>query len=223
MRLGGGAAAVGFEGKGGRLAARGPDPNQLGDLEKRIPELSEGVTRFAIDGVDRTVFVLPIAAAGPEGRLVVLAGPFTPSFGGDELSRVQQFMSAVATAVDRARLLERLKETNAELLDANRHKTVFLASMSHELRTPLNAILGFSELLIDSTDGHFPDETRKRFLEQIHSSGKHLLGLINYIPDLSKVEAGQMVLRLQMVSVADIVGPVASTVEPLATQKQIHL
>jgi CheY-like chemotaxis protein len=132
-------------------------------------------------------------------------------------------MTAVATAVDRARLLERLKQANADLLDANRHKTVFLANMSHELRTPLNAILGFSELLIDSTDGHFPDETRKRFLEQIHSSGKHLLGLINDILDLSKIEAGQMELRLQMVSVADVVGQVASTVEPLAKEKQIHL
>jgi signal transduction histidine kinase/DNA-binding response OmpR family regulator len=223
MRLVGGAAAVAFDGGGGRWVSRGLDPNQLSDLEKRLPELSEGVTRFAIDGVDRTLFVLPIAAAGPEGHLVVLAGPFTPSFGGDELSRVQQFMTAVATAVDRARLLDRLKETNAELLDANRHKTVFLANMSHELRTPLNAILGFSELLIDSTDGHFPDETRKRFLEQIHSSGKHLLGLINDILDLSKIEAGQMELRLQMVSVADVVAQVASAVEPLATEKQIHL
>ena len=223
MRLVGGAAAVVFDGGGGREASRGLDPNQLSDLEKRLPELSEGVTRFAIGGVDRTLFVLPIAAAGPEGHLVVLAGPFTPSFGGDELSRVQQFMTAVATAVDRARLLERLKVANAELLDANRHKTVFLANMSHELRTPLNAILGFSELLIDFPDGHFPDETRKRFLEQIHSSGKHLLGLINDILDLSKIEAGQMELRLQMVSVADVVGQVASTVEPLARQKQIHL
>jgi len=223
MRLVGGAAAVVFDGKGERLAARGLDPKQLSDLEQRVPELSEGVSRFAIDGIIRTMFVLPISAAGPEGRLVVLAGPFTPSFGGDELSRVQQFMTAVATAVDRARLLERLKGANAELLDANRHKTLFLANMSHELRTPLNAILGFSELLIDATNGQFPDETRKRFLEQIHSSGKHLLGLINDILDLSKIEAGQMELRLQMVSVAAVVAEVASGVEPLAAQKQIHL
>jgi signal transduction histidine kinase/DNA-binding response OmpR family regulator len=223
MRLVGGAAAVAFDGKGERLAARGLDPKQLSDLEQHVPELSDGVSRFAIDGVVRTMFVLPIAVAGPEGHLVVLAGPFTPSFGGDELSRVQQFMTAVATAVDRARLLESLKSANADLLDANRHKTLFLANMSHELRTPLNAILGFSELLIDATNGQFPDETRKRFLEQIHSSGKHLLGLINDILDLSKIEAGQMELRLQMVSVASVVGEVASTVDPLAAQKQIHL
>jgi signal transduction histidine kinase/CheY-like chemotaxis protein len=223
MRLVGGAAAVAFDGNGQRLAARGLDAKQLSELEQRVPELSDGVSRFAIDGVVRTIFVLPIAAAGPEGHLVVLAGPFTPSFGGDELSRVQQFMTAVATAVDRARLLEQLKGANAELLDANRHKTLFLANMSHELRTPLNAILGFSELLIDATNDQFPIETRKRFLEQIHSSGKHLLGLINDILDLSKIEAGQMELRLQMVSVAGAVAEVAATVEPLAAQKQIHL
>ena len=222
MRLVGGEAAVVFDGRGGPLASRGLAPDQLIDLELHLPQLREGVSRLAIRGVDRTLFVLPIAGGG-EGRLVVLAGPFTPSFGDDELSRVQQFITAVAAAADRGRLLERLKEANAQLLDANHHKTVFLANMSHELRTPLNAILGFSELLIDATNGQYPAATRKRFLEQIHSSGKHLLGLINDILDLSKIEAGQMELRLETVSVAGIVAQVASTLEPLAAKSQIHL
>src|SRR5437879_7386445 len=65
-----------------------------------------------------------------------------------------------------------LEDSNRKLLESNLHKSVFLASMSHELRTPLNAILGFSELLIDAGNGQFPPATRKRFLEQIHSSGK---------------------------------------------------
>jgi PAS domain S-box-containing protein len=124
---------------------------------------------------------------------------------------------------DETRLNQELVTANGDLLDANRHKTTFLANMSHELRTPLNAILGFSELLIDVTGDRFPTATRTRFLEQIHSSGKHLLALINDILDLSKVEAGQMELRLQMVSVAGIVSQVCSTVEPLATQKQINM
>ena len=223
MRLVGGAAAVAFDGAGQRFASRGLNSGQLSDLEQHVAKLSDGLSRFAIDGVDQTLFMLPIAAAGPIGSVVVIAGPFTPNFEGDGLSRVQQFMTAVAAALDRARLLEELKEANAELQNANQHKTVFLANMSHELRTPLNAILGFSELLIDSANGQFPDATRKRFLEQIHSSGKHLLGLINDILDLSKIEAGQMELRPQKVSVADVVGQVASTVEPLLAQKQIHL
>jgi len=121
----------------------------------------------------------------------------------------------------RARTVE-LEASNRELKAANGQKTTFLANMSHELRTPLNAILGFSELLIDSSR-QFPGATRLRFLEQIHSSGKHLLGLINDILDLSKIEAGQMELRLQKVSVDGVVAQVASTIEPLAAQKQIHI
>ena len=116
-----------------------------------------------------------------------------------------------------------LEASNRELKAANRHKTTFLANMSHELRTPLNAILGFSELLIDAPDGRFPIATRQRFLGQIHSSGKHLLGLINDILDLSKIEAGQMELRLQTVSVADVVAQVVSIVEPLASERRIHI
>ena len=223
MRLVGGAAAVAFDGSGRHLASRALSPVHLSDLTRSLPKLNEGVSRFAVGGVEQTLLVLPIAGLGPDGHLVVLAGPFTPTFGGDELSRVQQFMAAVAAAADRGRLLERLKLANTELLDANHHKTVFLANMSHELRTPLNAILGFSELLIDSADGQYPAATRKRFLEQIHSSGKHLLGLINDILDLSKIEAGQMDLRLEMVSVLDLVGQVVSTLEPLAVKSQIHL
>ena len=124
---------------------------------------------------------------------------------------------------DEIRLNQELTAANAELLDASRHKTEFLASMSHELRTSLNSILGFSELLIDSPVDQFPVETRTRFLEQIHSSGRHLLGIINDILDLSKVEAGQMELRLTMVSVDEIVSQVADIVEPLAARKTIHI
>jgi PAS domain S-box-containing protein len=124
---------------------------------------------------------------------------------------------------DETRINRELLKANSDLLDANRHKTTFLANMSHELRTPLNAILGFSELLIDVTGDRYPTATRMRFLEQIHSSGKHLLALINDILDLSKVEAGQMELRLQMVSIAGIISQVCSTVEPLSSQKHIQI
>jgi len=95
--------------------------------------------------------------------------------------------------------------------------------MSHELRTPLNAIIGFSELLLEPGNGHFDPLTQHRFVNQIHVSGKHLLGLINDILDLSKVEAGQMELRLQTVAVEQVVGQVLSTIEPLAGQKRITI
>jgi signal transduction histidine kinase/DNA-binding response OmpR family regulator len=223
MRLVGGGAAAAFDAQGVPIASRGIDPMALREIKDGLPHLSEGVSRTSIAGIDRTILSLPLASLGEPGRLVVVSGPFTPGFGTDELSRVQQFMSAVVASLDRARLLERIRQANVKLGEANRHKSVFLASMSHELRTPLNAILGFSELLIDAGNGQFPPATRKRFLEQIHSSGKHLLGLINDILDLSKIEAGQMELRLQTVMLSEIVTQVVSTVEPLAAQKRIEL
>jgi len=223
MRLVGGAAAAQLDTAGTLRSSRGFVPDQLNDLKEGIGQLSEGVGRLNIGGSDRSVLMLPIKGLSGAGALVVVSGPFTPAFGSDEMRRVQQFMSAFATALDRRHLIVRLEESNAQLQAANRHKSVFLASMSHELRTPLNAILGFSELLIDANNGQFTPATRKRFLEQIHSSGKHLLGLINDILDLSKIEAGQMELRLQTVSVEEIVNQVSATVEPLAAQKKIQV
>ncbi len=120
-------------------------------------------------------------------------------------------------------LVDRLESANERLQEADKAKSVFLANMSHELRTPLNAILGFSELLMDDGAGRFTEASRKRFLEQIHSSGKHLLGLINDILDLSKVEAGQMDLRLEPVTIDDAVEEVLRTIEPLAAARGIKL
>jgi signal transduction histidine kinase/CheY-like chemotaxis protein len=223
MRLVGGAAAAAFDGDGAVRVSRGLVADQLAELKPLVPTLHSGVSRVTLGGSETTVITLPIAGLADSGTLVVLAGPFTPGFGADEMSRVQQFMSAFVTALDRLHLIVQLKESNARLQEANRHKSVFLASMSHELRTPLNAILGFSELLIDAGDGQYAAATRKRFLEQIHSSGKHLLGLINDILDLSKIEAGQMELRLQSIGVAELVRQTLSTIEPLAAQKQIQI
>jgi len=114
-------------------------------------------------------------------------------------------------------------EAQEDATRANQAKSRFLASMSHELRTPLNSILGFSELLSDDTADRFDEPTRRRFLHQIHSSGEHLLQLINDILDLSKVEAGQMDLHLGPVEVGNVIEDVRTTVEPLARSKSIAL
>ena len=223
MRLAGGASAVAVEDDDAVLAARGLNNEQVIQVQQAIEPLPQGVHRVELDGADTSLLLLQVGGTKDAGRLAVLAGPFTPGFGSDEISRVQQFMTAVAAALDRARLLDSLKEANAQLQEANKHKSVFLASMSHELRTPLNAILGFSELLIDAPDGQNKKETQLRFLQQIHTSGQHLLGLINDILDLSKIEAGQMELRLQQVAVAEVTEQVRNIAEPLVAQKQIRL
>jgi signal transduction histidine kinase/CheY-like chemotaxis protein len=120
---------------------------------------------------------------------------------------------------ERSRELQKL---NQELMAANKTKSIFLANMSHELRTPLNAIIGFSELLLDDPE-RFKEAVRKGFLEQIHTGGRQLLALINEILDLSKVEAGQMDLRLRNVDVASIVGEVVGIIAPLAGKKEIKV
>jgi signal transduction histidine kinase/CheY-like chemotaxis protein len=222
MRLVGGEAAATFDAQGKPIAVRGLDPDEVALLGEQ-PATQPDASRITIRGSRRTVLVLNVAGANQGVRLVVVGGPFSPGFGPEEISRVQQFMAAAAAALDRARLLDELREANARLREANAHKSVFLASMSHELRTPLNAVLGFSELLLDAPERNFSAATQHRFLEQIHSSGKHLLGLINDILDLAKVEAGHMELRLQPVSVPGVFDQVMSIVEPLAGQKNIRV
>jgi two-component system, sensor histidine kinase and response regulator len=123
----------------------------------------------------------------------------------------------------RARNLLSARHLHVELARAYRHKSDFLASMSHELRTPLSAIIGFSELLLTDTAGRFDEPTRRRFLAQINSGGQDMLGLINDVLDLSKVEAGLIVLQIEEVEIAEVVSSVLSTMEPLATEKGIQL
>src|SRR5207244_3926373 len=100
------------------------------------------------------------------------------------------------------------------------HKSQFLANMSHELRTPLNAILGYTELILDSIYGE-PSEKMRAVLERLQANGRHLLGLINDVLDLSKIEAGQLTLSLDDYSLGDVVHGVVSGIEPLAAEKQL--
>jgi signal transduction histidine kinase/CheY-like chemotaxis protein len=222
-RITGAGAAASFDSHGDVRASLGLEAGALADLREHVLQLSEGADHYELDGHGTSLATVPIVSPDGTGRLVLVSGPFSPGFGSDELSRVKQFMTAVTAGSDRKRLIEELKEANVMLKEASEHKSVFLANMSHELRTPLNAIIGFSELLLDAKESQFDAATQKRFLGQVHHSGKHLLGLINDILDLSKVEAGQMELRLQLVPVEPVVAQVVSIVEPLAGQKKIKI
>ena len=123
-------------------------------------------------------------------------------------------------------ILEDLEEAKQEAVEATKAKSTFLANMSHELRTPMNAILGYSEMLMEDAE----DQGQEDFipdLQKIHTAGKHLLGLINEILDLSKIEAGKMDLYLESFDVAGMINDVASTLKPLvdknANTLQVHL
>ena len=105
-----------------------------------------------------------------------------------------------------------------QLAAASRHKSQFLANMSHELRTPLNAILGYTELTLDSIYGEVTEKVRE-VLERVQLNGRHLLGLINDVLDLSKIEAGQLSLSLAEYSMREVVDRAVNAVESLAAEK----
>jgi signal transduction histidine kinase/putative methionine-R-sulfoxide reductase with GAF domain len=113
--------------------------------------------------------------------------------------RVVALLSALASqsqvAIENARLFTEIEDKSRQLTVANQHKSEFLANMSHELRTPLNAVIGFSEVLLERMFGDV-NQKQEEYLQDIVSSGRHLLSLINDILDLSKIEAGRMELEL---------------------------
>jgi len=132
------------------------------------------------------------------------------------------FASQSALAIQNARLFRELEQKSHELQVASRHKSQFLANMSHELRTPLNAILGYTELIVDQVYGDLPEKIGE-VLDRVQKSGRHLLGLINDVLDLSKIEAGQFTLDLSDLAFCDVVQAVVSSVGSLAAEKQIRL
>jgi len=116
--------------------------------------------------------------------------PFTEK----QIQLVKTFAYQAAIGIENVRLFNEIQEKGRQLEVANKHKSDFLANMSHELRTPLNAIIGFSEALLEKMFGDV-NEKQEDYLKDIHSSGGHLLSLINDILDLSKIEAGRMELE----------------------------
>jgi signal transduction histidine kinase len=126
------------------------------------------------------------------GSIHVTRPPLVP-FSEKEIALLKTFADQAVIAIQNARLFQEIQDKSRLLEIANQHKSEFLANMSHELRTPLNAIIGFSEVLTEQMFGEVNDK-QAEYLQDIHSSGHHLLSLINDVLDLSKIEAGRMEL-----------------------------
>jgi signal transduction histidine kinase len=135
---------------------------------------------------------------------------------------LQTFATQSTLAIQNAQLFREIEARGRELEIASRHKSQFLANMSHELRTPMNAILGYTELIIDEIYGEVPEKIRD-VLERVQQSGHHLLGPINAVLDLSRIEAGRLVFSITDYNMLDIVQTTFSAVESLATEKHLAL
>jgi signal transduction histidine kinase len=202
-------------------AAESRQPVEIADVEEA--GAYEGRMREVMSRTDfRAVLAVPLLREGRIlGGLVVLRkspGRFAP----EVVDLLKTLAAQSAIAIQNARLFSELGDKGRELEAASRHKSEFLANMSHELRTPLNAIIGFSEVLGERMFGELNDK-QAEYVQDILSSGRHLLALINDILDLSKIEAGRMELELSRFDLPAAIGSAVILVRERATRHGLAL
>jgi len=208
------------EGAVGR-AAESHEPVQIADI--RDANVYSSSTRdAALAAGYRALLAVPMLSEDEVvGALVVnrrVPGEFEPRV----VDVLRTFGTQSALAIQNARLFREIEDKSRQLEAANRHKDEFLASMSHELRTPLNAVIGFSEVLLERMFGDV-NAKQEEYLQDILTSGRHLLSLINDILDLAKIEAGRMDLDVEEFDVAQAIDNAVVLVRERATRKGLTL
>jgi signal transduction histidine kinase len=166
----------------------------------------------------RSMIIAPMLWEGKGIGAILVGRDHAGAFTDKEIALLKTFADQAVIAIQNSRLFHEIEDKGRQLEIANQHKSDFLANMSHELRTPLNAIIGFSEVLIDKMFGEL-NEKQLDYLNDIHSSGKHLLSLINDVLDLSKIEAGRMELEI---SSFDLPAALASALTLVRERAQRH-
>jgi signal transduction histidine kinase len=185
-------------------------------LEDRPPEIQVALQAIQQAGF-RALLAVPLVREQRVVGVLVIRRKTPGAFPQVVVDLVQTFASQSVLAIENARLFQEVEENSHALEVASQHKSQFLANMSHELRTPLNAIIGYCEMLQEEAEDT-GDEAYLPDLQRINAAGKRLLGLINDILDLSKIEAGRMDLFVEEFEVAALIEEVKAIARPLVAR-----
>jgi signal transduction histidine kinase/DNA-binding response OmpR family regulator len=202
----------------GRVVIEGKSlqiPDVLADPEYKFVE-------GAKVGGTRTMLGVPLLREGMPIGVIVLSRKRVEPFTDKQIELVETFADQAVIAIENVRLFDEIQDKSRQLELASQHKSQFLASMSHELRTPLNAIIGLTEMMVTNAP-RFGTEKAAEPLRRVHRAGTHLLGLINQVLDLSKIEAGKLELNPESVNLARLIDEVVGTARQLAEQNKNRL
>jgi GAF domain-containing protein/anti-sigma regulatory factor (Ser/Thr protein kinase) len=194
-------------------------PLQVADITKRA---SNALRDAAIEAGLRAGLIVPLLGGEHPLGALVLQRRQPGEFPAAVVTLMQAFADQSAIALENARLFGEIAQKSRELEIASQHKSQFVANMSHELRTPLAAVLGYAELM---QEGFYEPQGPKSLdaLTRIRSNGKHLLGLINAVLDIAKIESGQFTLNMVEYAIESVVETVRSATESLAQNKKLAL
>jgi signal transduction histidine kinase len=170
----------------------------------------------------RSILGIPLLREGTPIGVIVLMRRTVRRFTDRQIELATTFADQAVIAIENVRLFDEIQDKNRQLQMASENKSQFVSSMSHELRTPLNAIIGLTDMMV-SNAARFGTEKALEPLQRVHRAGNHLLGLINQVLDLSKIEAGKLELNPQTVQLAPLIDEVIGTARPLAEQNNNRL
>jgi signal transduction histidine kinase len=193
-------------------------PVQLPDVQRDSSLVLDVILRAGF----RALLAIPLLSEGQIIGSLVVRRKEPGEFSARTVDLLQTFGAQSVLAIQNARLFEEIARKSRELEIASQHKSQFVANMSHELRTPLAAILGYAELM---QEGFYEPQGAKSLdaLTRIRSNGKHLLGLINTVLDIAKIESGQFTLNMAEYAIESVVETVRSATESLAQNKKLSL
>ena len=209
------------EGVSGRAASTGV-PVEVSDVDDPANRYTSPVREITDLAGLRSLLAVPLLREGRVVGALTLGRQLTGKFPPEIIEVLQTFAVQSTLAIQNAHLFREIADKSRELEAASQHKSQFLANMSHELRTPLNAILGYTELIVDRIYGDVPEKILE-IMSRVQRSSRHLLGLINDVLDMSKIEAGQLQLSLKEYSFTDTVYTVVAAMESLVAEKSLCL